>query len=321
MTNVLDRGTEIDLSRDLGVGSARLIFAPMTTPQPTDIGDMIYVDALSNANEVQSLATSGTPTGGTFKLKFRGQKTGTIVYNAAASVVQAALEALSTVGVGGVVCTGGPLPSAVVVTFSGTNLAAQNVPTITVAEPAFTGGTSPAAAVTVTTPGVGIYECKPGWLDLGPTLGGITISHNNTEQTYTVDQINADIFTLPNGATMTIASAVSKTDLDTMKLLWEGGAISTIAASGNRRMGLGPFLSYTQRRVGLISERPSLDGDVTPGALQVVYFRITQREPAESTLVYQKEGTQRAPAFTWKVLPDTTIVDPRERFALVFDQA
>ncbi len=320
MTTVLDRGQEVDLGSDLGIGAGRVIFAPMTTPVPTDIGDMLQVTTASNASEVQSLVTSGTPTGGTFKLRFRGYETATIAYNAAAAAIQAALESLGSIGTGNLVAAGGPLPAAVTLTFAGT-LANQNMPSITVTSPAFTGGTTPAAAVTTTTPGVGIYEVKNGWVDLGPTLGGITVSHNNTEQTYTIDQLNADIFSLPNGGEMSVSAAVSRINLETMKILWEGGTISTIAGSGNRHMPFGPFESYTQRRAAVVSQRPSLDGGVTPGKIQVTYFRITQRSPQESSLVWQKEGTQRAPAFTWKVIADTTVQDARARWGGFFDEA
>ncbi len=318
---VLDRGQTVDLGSDLGVGMGRIIAAPMTTPPATDLSDMIYVDTASDTDEVQTLTISGTPAGGNFKLRFRGYNTGVIAYNASAADVDTALEALASIGTGGVTCAGGPLPGTpVTITFAG-QLADQNVPTIAVVDSALTGGTTPAAAVAVTTPGVGIYEVRNGWFDIGPTLGGITITHNNTEQTYTIDQLNGDIYAVPNGVEMGIAAAVSKINLETMKLFWEGGTIATIGGSGNRTMGLGSFSSYTQRRAAIISQRPSLDGGVTPGLIQAYTFRITQRSPAESSVVWQKEGAQRAPAFAWKVLPDTAVADERARYGLVIDES
>lgn len=106
------------------------------------------------ANEVQSVAITGAPTGGTFALAFKGQVTAPIAYNAAAADVQTALQALPAIGAGGVACAGGPLPgSSVSCTFSGP-LAATNVPTITAGGGGLTGGTSPAVAIAVTTPGL-----------------------------------------------------------------------------------------------------------------------------------------------------------------------
>jgi hypothetical protein len=316
---VTDVGTDHNLDSDFIVGAARIIYAPMTVAVPTDLSDMVYMNTASNASEVQTLTITGTPTGGTFQLKFRGYATANIAYNATAANVVTALVALSTVGTGGVTATGGPLPGTpVVITFAG-QLANTNVPTITVTGAAFTGGTTPTAAIAVTTPGVGIYDVKPGWLDLGPTLGGITVTHNNSEQTYTIDQINADIFTLPNGTDMTVAAAVSKNDIDTMKILWEGGTIA-VAGTANRFLPLGPFTSYAQRRCCILSQRPSLDGGTTAGGVRGVFFRITQRSPQESSLVWNKEGAQQTIAFTWKVLADTTVADERSRFGGVFDE-
>lgn len=322
MTTVLDRGQTVDLGTDLGVGAGRIIAAPLSTPPASDIDDMIYMTNGSDTDEVQTLTLTGTPAGGNFKLRFRGYNTAVIAYNASAANVETALEALGSVGTNGVVCAGGPLPgSPVTITFSN-QLGDQNVPAITVVDEALTGGTTPDAAVTTTTPGIGIYETKlsTGWFDIGPTLGGITVTHNNTEQTYTIDQLNSDIFSLPNGGEMTISAAVSRINLETMKIIWEGGPITTLA-SGNRRMGFGPFESYTQRRAAILSQRPSLDGGTTPGKIQAVCFYLTQRTPTESTLAWQKEGAQRAPAFSWKVLADTTVLSARERWGYILDEA
>lgn len=105
-------------------------------------------------NAVQEVAIAGAPAGGTFTLTLGGQTTAAIPYNATAAQLQAALVALSTVGAGGVACTGGPLPGTpIVVTFAGLN-AVQPVATMTHTD-SLTGGTSPAVAVTSTTTGVG----------------------------------------------------------------------------------------------------------------------------------------------------------------------
>lgn len=71
-------------------------------------------------NEVQSVAITGTPTGGSFTLTWNGQTTGTIAYNASAAAVRTALVALSNITAGDVATSGGPLPGTpVVVTFQG----------------------------------------------------------------------------------------------------------------------------------------------------------------------------------------------------------
>jgi hypothetical protein len=106
----------------------------------------------AGTNEVQSVAITGSPTGGTFTLTFSGQTTSAISYNASASAVQAALEALSNIAPGDVTCTDGPLPgAAVTVTFGGA-YAGADVAQMT-ATGSLTGGTTPAVTVTTTTPG------------------------------------------------------------------------------------------------------------------------------------------------------------------------
>ena len=105
-------------------------------------------------NEIQQVAVTGAPTGGTFPLTFGGQTATGIGYNATASQVQAALRALSGIGPTGVTCTGGPLPGTpVLVEFTGPH-AAADVAAMTTSSGSLTGGTSPTVAVTTPTAGV-----------------------------------------------------------------------------------------------------------------------------------------------------------------------
>jgi hypothetical protein len=105
-------------------------------------------------NEVQTITVTGTPTGGSFTVTFAGATTSAIAYNASAATVQAALEALATIGTNNVACTGGALPgTAVTVTFQN-GLGKQNVVAMTTTD-SFTGGTSPASAVATATAGTG----------------------------------------------------------------------------------------------------------------------------------------------------------------------
>lgn len=124
----------------------------------TNIADLtIVVSPLvpygSTTNEVQTATVSGTPTGGTFKLSYRGAVTASIAYNAAAATVQAALEALRTIGTGNVTVSGsagGPYT----ITFVSA-LAGVNAVLIKLYENALTGGTSPTVGIVQTTAGVG----------------------------------------------------------------------------------------------------------------------------------------------------------------------
>jgi len=119
-------------------------------PQGTVLGQV--VGSGTAVAEVQTLTITGTPTGGTFILQYDGEYTSAIAYNATAADVQAALEALPSIGTGGVTGGGGGLPgTAVTITFAG-SLAGLAQPLITVVA-SLTGGTNPAAAVARTTAG------------------------------------------------------------------------------------------------------------------------------------------------------------------------
>lgn len=113
----------------------------------------------AGTSEVQTLTIGGTPTGGTFKLEFDGQKTAAITWTAVdndlIAAIDAALEALANIGTGGVTVADGTLTDGigtVTITFGG-NLAKLAVNTITVADNSLTG-TAPTVAVEETTPGV-----------------------------------------------------------------------------------------------------------------------------------------------------------------------
>ena len=117
---------------------------------------MIQVSGAQTAgtDEVQTITVTGTPTGGTFRLSFQGFVTGEIAFDADAAAVDAALEALPSIGTGNVTCAGGPLPGdAVTVTFAGT-LVKKALPLLVVAHNSLTGGTTPTVTIAETTPGV-----------------------------------------------------------------------------------------------------------------------------------------------------------------------
>jgi hypothetical protein len=108
---------------------------------------------------VQAVSLTGSPTGGTFRLGFRDKFTTNIAFGALNSAVQAALEALSTIGAGNVTVSG-TAPN-FVVTFAGT-LAATNAPPLEGDGALLTGGTTPGVSVAITTRGVaaGMFKHK-----------------------------------------------------------------------------------------------------------------------------------------------------------------
>lgn len=114
---------------------------------------------VAGTDEVQTLTIGGTPSGGTFTLAFGGFTTSAITWvnvnNTLVAAIDAALEALPSIGTGGVTTAVGTMTAGIgtiTITFGG-NLAKQAVATITVAENSLTGS-SPTVAVAETTPGV-----------------------------------------------------------------------------------------------------------------------------------------------------------------------
>lgn len=115
----------------------------------------------SPTNEVQTLAASSA-TAGTFTLTYGGQTTSALAYTATAAQIQAALQALSSIGLNNLTATGGPANTTnVVLTFTG-DLAGQNAALITINKASLTGGS--AAAITETTrgQGAGTVEIRKG---------------------------------------------------------------------------------------------------------------------------------------------------------------
>jgi hypothetical protein len=114
----------------------------------------------ASTDEVQTVTLTNTPTGGTFTLTYDSQETSAIAYNASASAVEAALEALSTIdscSVSG--SAGGPWA----VTFQG-SLAATDIDLMT-----GDGGN-----LTNASPSISIVETAKG------SSGGGTITHATT---------------------------------------------------------------------------------------------------------------------------------------------
>jgi hypothetical protein len=114
-------------------------------------------------NEVQQVDITGA-TAGTFTLTFNGQTTTGIARNASNNTIKTALEALSSIGAGNVLVSGGTLPGTPIqVTFQGT-LALADQPQMTADFSGLTGAASP--SVTTIQPGGPLGELITyGWRD------------------------------------------------------------------------------------------------------------------------------------------------------------
>lgn len=125
-------------------------------------GTVIPISGAPSAgtSEVQTLTIGGTPDGGTFKLRFEGFTTSAITWSATEATIlaniNAALDALPSLGTGGLVASAGTITSGigtVVLTF-GANRAKQAIGTVVAVAYNNLTGTAPTLAIAETTPGV-----------------------------------------------------------------------------------------------------------------------------------------------------------------------
>lgn len=132
------------------------------TARPTP-AELKTLDPDTFGSQVQTVKITGAPTGGTFTLT-SGTATSALPYNATPAQVQAALEALASVGSGNVVVTGTSISDAsgLDVTWIG---ALQGQTKAITSSASLTGGTSPAVAVTV-------KSAVNGWAPIGHTSRG-----------------------------------------------------------------------------------------------------------------------------------------------------
>lgn len=127
-------------SMTVNLQAAASACGPNATVNFTNI-KVLIVDNQNLEQEADTVTITGTPTGGTFTITVAGQTTAGIAYNAIASVVQTAVQGLTTVGSGKATITGsGGGPYVIVFDPS------LGVLTVTASGASLTGGSTPAAA-------------------------------------------------------------------------------------------------------------------------------------------------------------------------------
>lgn len=167
-------------SMDLGHGSCIIAGKEFSTSEVFDASSL-EASGAGGTNEVQTVTITGTPTGGTFTLTFRGATTTGIAYNADAAAVETALEALTTIGDGDVRVTGGPGPGTPYIVTFVNDLGHTDIAAMTASAASLTGGTTPAVGVAETTKGssvgfnprilIGSWD-KPGTIVVFVNNGG-----------------------------------------------------------------------------------------------------------------------------------------------------
>lgn len=155
------------------------------------------------------------------------------------------------------------------------------------------------------------YEAMSGWNDLGATKTGITVTVNNTEETFDVDQIYGDIDSRPTGWECTVATALAEMTLEHLAFAWEGSSPTTVGLE--KQMGVGNPLVYTRRRLAVMFQKEN-------GKIRGYIFRKVQRTPQESAVVYAKTGEQQTVPIRFRALADTSIADEKQRYFMIYDQ-
>lgn len=152
----------------------------------------------AGTDEVQTLTIGGTPTGGTFKLAYKGQTSAAITWTATDATlvanIDAALGALSTIGGAANVTTAAGTVSSGIGTITITFVAGQGkkaVPLITVADNSLTG-TAPTLAIAETTPGVtAAHRGVPKGTQVLDTTNGVVYINTGTATAPTWTKVGA----------------------------------------------------------------------------------------------------------------------------------
>lgn len=155
------------------------------------------------------------------------------------------------------------------------------------------------------------YDAQTGWHDLGATKTGITITVNNTEETFDVDQIYGDIDSRPTAWECTVSSALAEMTLTHLALVWEGSQPTTVGSE--KQMGVGNPLVYTQRKLAVLFQKEN-------GNIRAYIFRKVQRTPQESAVAHAKTGEQQSVPVRFRALADTSIADQLQRYFMIYDQ-
>lgn len=159
------------------------------------------------------------------------------------------------------------------------------------------------------------YDAASGWVDLGATRTGVQIVRNNGEETFDVDQILADIASLPTNWEMNVGTQLAEATLDRIAIAWENPAptLNAALAPDEKTLLLGNPSSYTQRRLAVLYIR-------SDSTIRAHVFRKTQKMPQESAITFQKTGEQITVPVRWRCLADDTVTDPNATFGAIFDQ-
>jgi hypothetical protein len=163
-------------AKDFGGREHILPMPAKIDPSQFNRADSVLVTANGNlaggTDEVQKIAITGTPGGGTFIVNYSGQSTAALAYNVSPADMQTALEGLSNIGAGNVEVYG-TAGTEYYIVFRG-ELGRQNVAAVTTTN-SFTGGSSPNTTITTPVAGVAAPTAFPVDALSGPIPSGTVL--------------------------------------------------------------------------------------------------------------------------------------------------
>ena len=174
-----------------------------------------------NENEIQQFDLGGA-TDGNFRIRFDGQLSGLIPYNATAAEVESALESLANIQSGNVSVTGSALPSGPLsIEFTG-DLALTDVAQLEILGPSLTGGT-----ITVTTITDGQSSGRTIYVDKTDTTPDNLANVGTIDNPYNVIHaaLNLDIDGLPQTGGSSDPNAARAGDI--VRILGNGDSAET----------------------------------------------------------------------------------------------
>lgn len=178
-----------DLTVSTDTDETYLDFTTVSNDIDFELSILVNDAPLTVANEVQQL-TILRASGGTFTLTYDGQTTSSIAYNASASTIQTALEALSNIAPGDVVVTAGD-SGIFSIEFAGT-YAGINVPLLSVNSSGLSGSSATASVSSVRNYSAGQSEIQTLVFSQTTTVAPqnekqtVKINNNPTSGTFTL---------------------------------------------------------------------------------------------------------------------------------------
>lgn len=170
--------------------------------------------------------------------------------------------------------------------------------------------------IIVLTAGGTQYDLVSPFIEVGFTKTGINITRNNSEEDFTVDQVDASILRRPSNWEMSVGTQLAEGSLETFQLAWELGPISSVTKTApqlnERHIGLSAPTTYTEYIVACLFQFPD-------GTVRVWLFRRGIRAAQESGMTLQSGGEQVSLPMRWNALTDPSM-PVATQFGEVFEQ-